>query len=500
MASTKTIAKGKEADQESAQAQSEREILDNLAALGGSAFRDDAILFEGDKMVLPSSMTLRQAIKFLNKKLEEDEEPTDFARVFRFRPWDGAWCAWCALKRVFGSVAHTGTTSTFFGIPFKNPPMLITINVAPGKTEQIPWGAFEIPMLPDVTFELGQTRDAEYGLLFRMTANGPKKWRHHIEGVFKVVEDELATNSMYRGKAIDGRQEPDFLDLSGVDPNRVVYSAQVRADLSANVWSPLRNTERERKLGLPLKRSILLEGPFGTGKTLTAYVTAQIAVENGWTFLMARPGRDDLEFVMQTARLYQPAVVFFEDMDKVADPTMDDGDQITRLLDLFDGIQAKGTEIVCILTTNHPERIHKGMVRPGRLDSVVHIGKLDDAGIEALIRANVAEGLIAPDVDFERICAAMDGFLPSFVREAADRAVRYALDRDDGDDDPVLQTDDFVFAAGGLAPQLELMLGAKDTMERDRLSVVMEDVAANAATRAVRETVAPDYLVPANGH
>ena len=39
--------------------------------------------------------------------------------------------------------------------------------------------------------------------------------------------------------------------------------------------------------------------------------TGQVALENGWTFIQARPGVDDLSTVLQTAKLYQPAVVFF---------------------------------------------------------------------------------------------------------------------------------------------------------------------------------------------
>src|SRR4029077_18616774 len=100
------------------------------------------------------------------------------------------------------------------------------------------------------------------------------------------------------------------------------------------------------------------------------------------------PGRDSLQTVLQTARMYQPAVVFFEDLDEISDPSHD-GDNVTQLLDTFDGITAKGTEILAILTTNHPERIHKGMLRPGRLDAVIHIGELDANGVGRMIRALV---------------------------------------------------------------------------------------------------------------
>src|SRR5262245_54811598 len=165
---------------------------------------------------------------------------------------------------------------------------------------------------------------------------------------------------------------------------------------------------------IPRKRAILLEGPYGTGKTLAAYLTAQIAESHGWTFIYCRPSRDDLGQVMGLARLYQPAVVFFEDIDVMA--AGGDVDAVTRLLDMFDGIQAKGTEIVAVLTTNHKERIHKAMVRPGRMDAMVHIGALDRHGIERLIRVTVPEEILAVD-DYDAVYRSMEGFLPAFAKE-----------------------------------------------------------------------------------
>ncbi|NIS12736.1 MAG: AAA family ATPase, partial [Thermoplasmata archaeon] len=88
-------------------------------------------------------------------------------------------------------------------------------------------------------------------------------------------------------------------------------------------------------------------------------------------FIQCRPGIDNVYDAMKTARLYQPAVVFYEDVDTIAQGDQTQGHvAVTQLLDIFDGLTAKSTKILAILTTNHPEKIHKGMVRPGRLDAV----------------------------------------------------------------------------------------------------------------------------------
>lgn len=472
----------------------QKEILAKLGELGGQAFKDEDIEHAGSKMILPLGMDEKAAIEYLKLKIAENEEITRFSRTFRYRPWDGAYCTYQAMRKAFGGV-HNGpaTVQGLFG-PQKVPPQLITLNTGPNKQEQIPWGAFEVPFIKGVEFQLQAREDEEFGLLFHIEALAPRKYRAQIEGLFILIEKELKENSLYRGKCFDGREQPEFIDLSGVDPAKVVYSNEVMVQLEANVWAIVEHTEAMREAGVPRKRAVLIEGPYGTGKTLAAQLTAQKAVANGWTFIMARPSKDDLDYVMQTARLYQPAVVFYEDVDVIASPEAGE-DGIARMLDLFDGITAKGTELMAILTTNHADKIHKGMVRPGRLDAVIHIGSLDNPGVEALIKAVVPENLLAKKIDWEPVGEAATGFVPAFIREGADRAVRYALARNNGKlEGIVLDAEDFINAFNGLRPQLELMEDAKDDHEKDRLGNLTSTIIREATEKVVRASLHEDLL------
>jgi transitional endoplasmic reticulum ATPase len=424
-------------------------------------------------------MSVKQAIHFLRQKMDEDEQPMDFSKEFMYRPWDGAAATMTAIKRAFGAMGQKGVPG-FFG---ETPPRLITINISATETMQVPWGGIVVPHLPGMTFYTSGKHHEEYGSIFVLTASGPRKYRFHVEGLFRLVEEELRNNSIYRGKAFDGQEMPSFLDLNGVDPAKVIYSEETTVQLEANVWSLLKYSDKMEALGVPLKRAVLLEGPYGTGKTLAAYLTARVADANGWTFLLCRPGRDDFFKVMGTARLYQPAVVFFEDVDALADSSQD---HVRELLDIFDGIQAKGTKIICVLTTNHVDKIHKGMVRPGRLDAVIHVGALDASGIRRLIEATVDPSILAIDGDgwWDQIAESMEGFMPAFVREAIDRAVRYNVARNDGEVTK-LEGYDFIAAAHGLRPQLELMEGAKEGPEKDPLSQAMGRVIRGTVNAAI---------------
>lgn len=455
-------------------------LLESLAELGGKLTAEEDVVFQGQKFVLPERMDLGSAISFLREKQLEDENEMNFTRTFRYRPWDGARATMAALRRAFGIVSQRGGHSAA-GAP---PPELRTIPISATETEQIPWGALGVGHLPGCNLTLGQVKDPDFGMLFTLSAVGPRRYRHHIQGIFNLVEEELGANSMYRGKAFDGQEIPQFLDLSGVDASKVVYTEQVLDSLEADIWALVRYPDQMRKMGLPLKRAVLLEGPYGTGKTLAAYLTAQIAQEHGWTFIYGRPGRDELEDVMATARLYQPAIVFFEDVDSVAHA--DGVDHVSRMLDILDGITSKGTEIICILTTNHINRIHKGMVRPGRLDAVIHVGALDPPAIERLVHSLVPDSLLAEDVDWTAVGAAMESFMPAFCKEAIDRAMRWNLARNHGTSTS-LTTEDFVAAADGLRPQLELMSRAAEASRGDSIGTAIE--------RTVRQSIDGTLLV-----
>lgn len=431
-------------------------LLDTLAALGGLTVQDDALVFEGTKFVLPAAMLgdIKGAIAYLRDYQEQQESHFDFSRQFLYRPDDGAHAFQRAMKKVFGTVGVGKSTYDFFGTEYK--PQYRTINTGPTETAQVPWGRVALSPL-DTVFDLTYATDPAYGSVFVLVATAPRKYRQHIEAFFRVVEDELRDHSLFRGKAFDGGRTPRFLDTTRTDPAMVVYSEDVLLQLNVNLWSVLRHTDRMRAHNIPLKRGVLIAGPYGTGKTLAGELTAQEAVAAGWTFILARPG-DPLDNVLQTAQLYSPACIWFEDLDVVARGHSER--QISALLDSLDGIRAKGAEVLAAFTTNHVDKIQKGVLRPGRIDAVIPIHGLDAAGYEKLIRVTIPNGLHG-EIDYQKVVGAFDGFLPAFAKEAIDRATRHSIARNNGEPD-VITTDDLVNAAQGLRPQLELMEGATE--------------------------------------
>src|ERR1700733_12963063 len=89
-------------------------LLQRLAEAGGKLTAEEDIIFEGTKIVLPQNMDVKDAIRFLREKEEEDERSMSFNRTFRFRPWDGARATMKALKKPFG-MASQRAIMTMFG-------------------------------------------------------------------------------------------------------------------------------------------------------------------------------------------------------------------------------------------------------------------------------------------------------------------------------------------------------------------------------------------------
>jgi transitional endoplasmic reticulum ATPase len=445
---------------------------------------DEVEFHDGPKIILPRGMTYDKAFKILERLRQEAETPTTFERIFKYRPDDGAHATFWCMKARWG-MALGKPLETFFGtIPAETR----TINIAFGQTMQVPWGRMEIPTLPGLQVHLASIEDDELGPLFRLVAMGPRKFKDEMHALFNDIQEYLQTNSIYRGKALIGADKMEFMNVD-IDRSKIVFSDQVEDMLDGTVWAPIRYADAMRRENIPLKRALLLWGPYGTGKSSAGLLTAHVAAEHGWTFLSAKPGRDKIEDVLRTARLYEPAVVFVEDIDNQSNDA--DSTAVTKLLDAFDGITAKGGELMIVLTTNHLDRIHKGMLRPGRLDAIVEIAGLDRGGVERLIKAVVPEGKLSPDCDFDEVYAAMDGFLPAFVRETINRAVSFAVARLHGEGNYVIDTPDLVHAATTLRPQLDALEGAGEGVHRPTLDVALSEAVRSELAKV--QTWSPEY-------
>jgi transitional endoplasmic reticulum ATPase len=424
---------------------------------------DVEVIHEGSAIKLPYvqqiPMGYREAIDTLTRKMEEDEKVIQINHSFECAPLDAAVCFVNVVTKKFGWIEQVRDN------PMR-PPQTIGVPTGPHAADvvQIPFGAIKVPGVDGTILIM---IDGHPVPQFAVIGKVRKKHASIIGDIVRETKDEIRTRSIYRGKAIRIgfgyiREErpydalvdaPKFMDLSGVAETDLIFGETVQQALNIGLFTPITHYEACRKLNIPLKRGILLHGQYGTGKTMTANVTALKAQAAGWTFIYLDDVRD-LKAALRFAQQYAPAVVFAEDIDRAM--TGDRSVSIDEILNTLDGIDSKGSELITVLTTNHIERINPAMLRMGRLDTLVEVLPPDAQAAARLVRL-YSRGLLEDGASLDNIGKVLDGKIPAFIRETVERAKLAAVMRVGGS------------AISGRVLEVDLLNAAKAMESHDAL-------------------------------
>jgi transitional endoplasmic reticulum ATPase len=457
----------------------------------------------GEKIILPVKMSTDEAINQLMRLKKREEEVVTVSQVFDAFPWDGAYALTLALKKLFGWYSLE-KTPTFFG---PKPPEMRTIDISATETVQIPWGRFSIPCIPgDEGFLQTGATTKNNRLVFSLGGSVRRKYEEVFLSICTEIKAQLAINSIYKGKAFKLRflddkgtplemPEPQFMRLNPDTITNLVLPRKVHTQVKTNLFTPLEQYAKLKAVPLPFKRGVLLAGPFGTGKTMICSASAIKAVESNITFILCLRA-EEFNSAIEFAAQYAPALVFCEDIDRVTS-----GDRTVKMDDILntiDGIESKRREVMVVLTTNNVEVIHRAMLRPGRLDSVIEVTPPDAEAVERLIHV-YAKGQINPDADLKEVGVVLAGQVPAVIQECVHRAKLYALLLDPESDPKKLEVtaDALLGAAEGMAMQLGLLNGKQSTEVPPE--VMAMNVLGFHLTQAVKhigkgiEHNAPDY-------
>ena len=241
----------------------------------------------------------------------------------------------------------------------------------------------------------------------------------------------------------DNDRKVTFKDVAGL--------AEAKQEVE-EIVSFLKNPEKYTELGGKIPKGALLVGPPGTGKTLLAKAVAGEAhvlffslAGSDFVEMFVGVGASRVRDLFEDAKKNAPCIVFIDEIDAVARRRgtgmgggHDEREQtLNQLLVEMDGFGVN-EGIIVMAATNRVDILDPAILRPGRFDRKVGVGKPDIRGREEILKVHSKEKPLGDDVDLARVAQTTAGFtgadLENLLNEAAILAAkqsrRYILQAD----------------------------------------------------------------------
>ena len=237
---------------------------------------------------------------------------------------------------------------------------------------------------------------------------------------------------------VDDKNRVTFKDVAGAD--------EVKEEL-AEVVDFLKTPQKFKAIGAKIPKGVLLFGPPGTGKTLLARA---VAGEAGVPFfsisgsdfveMFVGVGASRVRDLFEQAKKNSPAIIFIVEIDAVGRQRgagvgggHDEREQtLNQLLVEMDGFDAN-EGIIIIAATNRPDILDPALLRPGRFDRQVTVGRPDVRGREDILKVHTKNKPLSAEVDLAVIAKQTAGFtgadLANLVNEAALLAAREGMSK-----------------------------------------------------------------------
>lgn len=230
-------------------------------------------------------------------------------------------------------------------------------------------------------------------------------------------------------------QRTTFADVAGLEG--------VKADLQ-EIVDFLKAPEKFQKLGGRIPKGVLLNGPPGTGKTLLARAVAGEAgvpfySVNGSEFIQmfVGVGASRVRDLFQTAKETAPSIVFIDEIDAVGRQRgaglgggHDEREQtLNQILSEMDGFSG-GDSVIVVAATNRPDVLDPALLRPGRFDRHITVGRPTFRGRLEIFKVHVRDVPLDHDVDLKRLAAVTIGLTGADIRNLVNEAALWAARND----------------------------------------------------------------------
>ena len=282
----------------------------------------------------------------------------------------------------------------------------------------IPFGTYRVAKLGDI----GMTLDGLTTPVIRVTGtlvdkDAVGRWNEFL----KAVETSSNRNSIFLGKALRIEDMEDLLVPRPLHLGKdipVLFNKDIEDELSTCVFWPINNRDAAKKAGIRTKRGTILEGHYGSGKSILMYKAAQAAHKAGWGVVSVKPGMLGAALLMTP--LLEPLCLIIEDVDAGAHG---DRDRLNNVLNCISSVATKTSgDYMLLMSTNFLNRIDPAMLRPERIDAIVKVDLPNADTIKRLIKT-FSNGHLHPAINFDDVCRVMEGCTPAIISEVVQRSM-----------------------------------------------------------------------------
>lgn len=259
--------------------------------------------------------------------------------------------------------------------------------------------------------------------------SAPEHRSHAVAVIEAIAADADGAMNLFRGRALTATERCglvlDVADLPVVTRANIVVPESVWTEIDVNVAAVTTHRELMTKLGLGVRRGILLAGPPGVGKTVISQVIANELVGEFTVITVdARAGQSALAAVYKEARSLGPTVVVLEDIDLIVGDRRKRGDTsaLSEFLAVMD--TDPSAPILTLASTNDAKALDAAAVRTARFDSVIEIGYPERPAAAAIL-ATYLDGVPGGDgIDVAAVATYFGGELSGAdIREVVRRTV-----------------------------------------------------------------------------
>lgn len=212
-----------------------------------------------------------------------------------------------------------------------------------------------------------------------------------------------------------------FLEMPKVYWRDIGGQHELKQKLKEMIQLPLEAAATFQRLGVNSPKGVLLYGPPGCSKTLTAKA---LATESGVNFLAVKGpeifnkyvGESEraVREVFRKARAAAPSIIFFDEIDALSPDRSEGGSTsaanhvLTSLLNEIDGVEElKG--VVIVAATNRPDEIDPALLRPGRLDRHIYVAPPDYEARLQILANSTSKMNLGSEVDLSEFALRTEG-------------------------------------------------------------------------------------------